>query len=111
LELLYTKGETNLIGQHHLAQYGFSNKVFEMRKTMILRRVWFAIWFTELPDGKFGKNSLSEHTRLVYGKMIGEAAGGSIAQKMLALCIQQDKVNKKYMLPEEMDWLTRKGLL
>lgn len=111
LELLLNKEETHLIGQHELADYGFSNKVFELKKTLTLRRVWFALWFHLLDDPKFKRVSISTHTQKVYNEMIGSGSGGSIAQKLLALCIQQDKVSEKYMLPEEIEWLKRKKLL
>lgn len=108
LNLLCNEEETSLLGQGDLAQYGFSNKVLELKKTLILRRIWFALWFKYLPNGKF---SVSTHSKSVYEQMIGAAADGSISQKIFTLCIQQDKISEAYMLPEEIEWLKRKKLL
>src|SRR5690606_3806091 len=71
LNLLYSEEDTYYAGQGDLVQYGFSNKVFELQKTLILRRVWFAIWFKSLPNGELKKKNLAKHTKDVYNKMVG----------------------------------------
>ncbi|MCB9231071.1 MAG: hypothetical protein H6581_05390 [Bacteroidia bacterium] len=100
-----------MLGQADLADWGFSNKVFDLQKTLVIRRLWFGQWFYSLPGGQLGKKSISEHAVSVYEKLIGGGSSGSMGQKLYTLCIQQDKIKKEYMLPEEIDWLMKKELM
>lgn len=96
-----------LIGEEKFQDYKVSIKVLRLKKILVLRRIWFGLWFNYLAQGK-SKEALTE---LVYMKIFGFPGEGSIPQRTLNLCIQLDKINKKFMLPEEVEWLTKKGLL
>lgn len=100
-----------LIGEEKYQDYKVSIKVLKLQKILVLRRIWFGLWLNHLPSGKMGAESTKELTEKVYKKIFGLPGDGSIPQRTLNLCIQLDKINKKFMLPEEIDWLTRKGLM
>lgn len=98
--------DPHLIGAEEFLDYKFSIKILKLQKILVLRRIWFGLWLNEVKV---------KHTRslaeVVYEKMFGKPAEGSIPQRTINLCIQLDKTNKKYMLPEEIEWLTRKGIM
>lgn len=108
--LMNTK-DPYLIGEEKYQDYKVSIKVLKLQKILVLRRIWFGLWLNYLPAGKMGAESTKDLTEKVYKKIFGLPGDGSIPQRTLNLCIQLDKIHKKFMLPEEIEWLTRKGLM
>lgn len=108
--LINTK-DPYLIGEEKYQDYKVSIKILKLQKILVLRRIWFGLWLNHLPARKMGAKSTKDLTEKVYKKIFGLPGDGSIPQRTMNLCIQLDKINKKFMLPEEVDWLTRKGLM
>lgn len=108
--LMNTK-DPYLIGEEKYQDYKVSIKILKLQKILVLRRIWFGLWLNHLPSGKVGAESTKNLTEKVYKKIFGLPGDGSIPQRTMNLCIQLDKINKKFMLPEEIEWLTRKGLM
>ncbi|MCB0533910.1 MAG: hypothetical protein KDD14_17035, partial [Saprospiraceae bacterium] len=106
--LLDTK-DPYLIGHESFSEYAISLKVLDLKKVLVLRRIWFGLWFNYMPTGKLDSDRLRRHTEMVYKKMFGAPGDGSIAQRTYNLCIQLDKIKAGYMLPEEIEWLNKKG--
>jgi len=99
-----------LIGQEVFKDYGISHKNLRLNKILVLRRVWFGLWFRYMPQGRINADSIRELAHLVYSKLFGSPGDGSITQRTFNLCIHLDKVKKEYMFPEEIEWLIRKDL-
>ena len=110
-EYLLNDKDPYLVGEKRFVDFGISHKVLDLKKILVLRRIWFGLWLHFMPSGKMGAESLKRHSESVYRKMFGLPCDGGIAQRTFNLCIHLDKIKKDYMLPEEIEWLTRKGLM
>lgn len=110
-EYLLNDKDPYLVTEKRFVDFGISHKVLDLKKILVLRRIWFGLWLHFMPSGKMGAESLKRHSESVYTKMFGLPSDGGIAQRTFNLCIHLDKIKKDYMLPEEIDWLTRKGMM
>ncbi len=95
------------------------NKQSLLVPVLRLRRIWLALWFAEMSyRSPRHAGDTSELVIDIFRKMFtaGDLHGrkdpkGSADQVVHLLCINLDHLKDEVMLPEERDWLIRKGLL
>ena len=87
-----------------------SKKVLNLFEVLVLRRIWMALWYNYLPQGKLSESSSSDLANLVYSKIFGKPGDGSVNQKTNNLCLKLSNMSGR-MFPEEREWLLKKQLL
>lgn len=82
---------------------------------LVYRRIWMALWYLTIGDARPTKDMIT-HTRQYCFEMMFTGGNSSYEgngpnTEMNKLCLLQNEIQAKIMLPEEKDWLTRKSLI
>jgi CheY-like chemotaxis protein len=97
----------HLIGEPQFSEFGLSNKVFDLYKFLVIRRVWIGLFYKEGLHSKAKASEISDIQEQVYNNLFGRSGTGSVNQKTLLLCLQNSKMNTSYFFPEEIQWLRK----
>jgi hypothetical protein len=90
-------------------QLTISKKRFVLQDVMVLRRLWYGLWYKYKPPGKFSTERQKELVKKVYMLIFGEPGIGSITQKTNNLCLKIASMDDR-LFPEEISWLMGKNL-